>query len=80
MLLVSGSCAHGAADKAADGSAAQALTPVFQADMPRSLERLAALPDRALPDRQRRTRDCIVARIDVRVTLLGDFASLGWAP
>jgi hypothetical protein len=62
VLLVSGSCAHGAADKAADGSAAQALTPVFQADMPTSLERLAALPDHALPDRQRRTRDCIVAR------------------
>jgi hypothetical protein len=62
VLLVSGSCAHAAADKAADGSAAQALAPVFQADMPTALERLVALPDRALTDRQRRTRDCIVAR------------------
>jgi len=38
------------------------LAPVFQADMPTALERLAALPDGALSDKQRRVRDCIVTR------------------
>ena len=61
-LLAWSAGAPAQADKAEGASAARALGPVFQADMPTALERLAALPDGALTDRQRQMRDCIVAR------------------
>ena len=43
-------------------AAARALAPVFQADMPTTLSRLAALPDDTLSAAQRRVRDCVLAR------------------
>jgi hypothetical protein len=39
-----------------------ALAPVFAADMPEALARLAALPDGAFDPAQRRVRDCMQAR------------------
>jgi len=41
---------------------ADALAPVFQADMPAALARLAAVPGAELDESQRRTRDCMLAR------------------
>src|SRR5258706_3608996 len=41
---------------------ADALAPVFQADMPAAMARLAVLPVVELDPSQRRTRDCVLAR------------------
>lgn len=63
VLLVPGAGVQAqTADPVTAEAAARALGPIFQADMPTALERLAALPEGSLNDRQRRVRDCIVAR------------------
>jgi len=40
----------------------EALSPVFQADLPLALRRLRALPDEGLDASRRATRDCVLAR------------------
>lgn len=62
LVLALSGCALVPAGSGPAGGFRQALPPAFQADMPTSLARLAARPDKELDAKQKQVRACMQAR------------------